>query len=133
MCILPKDKKVKPNSFGEKNALNEKMEYLMPYTRLKPTHSTGMQLTNVAKYEQEPPLLDDVNLPSATSLVSSKKSQTSNVSKQPFVQLKGSSEMEIAPTKMSKKQLKVAQDQLKKLTKINIHLHGKFKHLHSFN
>lgn len=126
MYIPSKDKKVKPNSFGEQNALNVKMEYLMPYTRLKPTHSTGMQITYVAKNEPE----SSANLSSATSLVSCNKSQTSNVSKQSFVPLKGSSEMEIAPTKMSKKQLKVAQDQLKKLTKINIHLHGKFTHFY---
>lgn len=124
----PKNKKVQPNSLDDIRIINVhrdatffdvKMEYLMPYTRLKPAATTGMQLKNfVVKSDQEP-YLDDVSL---ATMKSAKKNQKHALNHQ-FKHLKNSSEF--SPTKMSKKQLKVAQDQLKKLSKINIHLHGK--------
>lgn len=134
MDAPPTYKKFQPNSFDENHIIDSheyvfsaEMEYLMPYTRLKPKASTGMQLKNVKKSDQP----DAVNLTTTSSVVSSKTIQK-HVLNQPFKQLKSSSAVEISPSKMSKKHLKVAQDQLKKLTKINIHLHGKYNNCMSF-
>lgn len=108
---------------------SRKMEYLMPYTRLKATVSTGMQLNNVKKIEHQETSSDSVLLATATNLVNSKKIQKHVLNQQAlnqqFKHLKNPLDVDFSPTKMSKKQLKLAQDQLKKLTKINIHLHGK--------
>lgn len=98
----------------------------MPYTRLKPRASTGMQLKNVKKNEHQVP--DAVNSTTIPSVVSSKTIQKHVLNQQ----LKSSSAVEFSPSKMSKKHLKLAQDQLKKLTKINIHLHGKSNNCMSF-
>lgn len=129
------DKKFQSNPIADvrtirsqhQEALHVEMEYLMPYTRLKSTavSSTGMQITNVKKNEPEP--VSDVH-----NVAVSSKTIQKHVLNQQFKQLKGSSEAEFSPTKMSKKQLKVAQDQLKKLTKINIHLHGKYGAMFNF-
>ncbi len=123
-----KNKKLKPNSIddirqidSQKEGFNAKMENFIPYARLKPIATTGMQLTNVKRKEAEPNLcVDTVNV------VSSKKIAKHALNQQ-FQHLSSESEIEFPPTKMSKKQLKVAQEQLKKLTKINIHLSGKLK------
>lgn len=104
-------------------AFNIEMEYFIPYARLKNAPQSGMQLTAVKRTEQAP----SANVTSSvvsTNVISSKKVQKHALNQQ-FSNVKGS-EIEFSPTKMSKKQLKVAQDQLKKLTKINIHLSGKF-------
>lgn len=107
------------------------MEYFqfampLPYTRFNATSSsTGMQIRNVKKIAPE---CDPDAQNTATNKVAvSSKTIQKHVLNQPFKNLKVSSETEFSPTKMSKKQLKLAQEQLKKLTKINIHLHGKFE------
>ncbi|XP_037039396.1 ankyrin repeat and fibronectin type-III domain-containing protein 1-like isoform X2 [Bradysia coprophila] len=99
------------------------MEYFIPYARLKNVPQNGMQLTTVKRNEQAPTTNATTTVVSA-NVVSSKKIQK-HVLNQQFSNLKGS-EIEFPPRKMSKKQLKVAQDQLKKLTKINIHLSALF-------
>ncbi|KAG4078322.1 hypothetical protein HA402_013032 [Bradysia odoriphaga] len=103
-------------------AFNIEMEYFIPYARLKNVPQNGMQLTTV----KQPPTTNGTTTVVSANVVSSKKIQK-HVLNQQFSNLKGS-EIEFPPRKMSKKQLKVAQDQLKKLTKINIHLSKLFKH-----
>lgn len=111
---------------SHENVFSAEMAYLMPYTRLKSRPSSGMQLTTVKRNEhQERPSTDAVNLVTGSSLVSSKTIQKL-VLNQPFKPI------EFSPPKMSKKNLKLAQDQLKKLSKINIHLHGTYDHFISF-
>lgn len=101
----------------------------MPYTRLKPCPTTGMRVTSIKKNEPENALDTNHSLTTTNNAsdvqVNSKKIQKQVMQVQVQVQnLKGSADSEFLPTKMSKKQLKLAQEQLKKLTKINIHLHG---------
>lgn len=102
------------------------MEYFVPYTRLRPTPTSGMQLTNVRANVQPNATQDPtVDAHLATVNAMSGKKIKKFVQNEQFKQL-NVAEMDFPPTKMSKKQLKMAQDQLKKLTKINIHLSGKF-------
>lgn len=103
-------------------AFNIEMEYFIPYARLKNVPQNGMQLATVKRNNEQVPSANATSVVSA-NVVSSKKIQK-HVLNQQFNDVKGS-EFEFSPTKMSKKQLKVAQDQLKKLNKINIHLSGK--------
>ncbi|KAJ6636312.1 Ankyrin repeat and fibronectin type-III domain-containing protein 1 [Pseudolycoriella hygida] len=106
----------------QKTNFEETMEYLMPYTRLKPKATTGMQLTSVRKTDRES---SSETLTRSSSVVNGKQIQKSVINQQ-FTNLTGSSEVEFSSTKLSKKQLKLAQDQLQKLSKINIHLHALF-------
>lgn len=98
------------------------MEYFIPYARLKPIASNGMQLTNVKRTEHDSSM-EMIDSMAITNVNSGKKIKKL-VQNEQFKQLKSSAEIEFPSAKMSKKQLKVAQDQLKKLTKINIHLSG---------
>lgn len=102
------------------------MEFLMPYTRQKPPTLAGMQLLSIKKFE--PTNISTINHISTVSdgHLDNKKHQK-QIYQQPKL-LKNASDVECMPRKMSKKQLKLAQQQLKKLTKINIHLHGTYFH-----
>lgn len=103
------------------------MEYLMPYTRPRPCSSTGMEVATIKRNGPENTENSSPTENIAGDIhVNSKKIQKQVLQQVKQLKCSSESESEFLPTKMSKKQLKLAQEQLKKLTKINIHLHGKF-------
>lgn len=92
----------------------------MPYPRQnQPPKIVGMQFASIKKYEYTSITTDDdnTNSMSTTEVIHSDIYQ-SNKKNHKLLQ------HQHLHSKMTKKQLKLAQAQLDKLTQINIHLHG---------
>lgn len=91
----------------------------MPYPRqTQPPKIVGMQFASIKKYEHITTTADDDNANSMS---------TTEVIHSDIYQNKKNHKLlqhQHLHSKMTKKQLKVAQAQLDKLTQINIHLHG---------
>lgn len=97
------------------------MEFLMPYSRQnQPPKIVGMQFASIKKCEHTNITADDdnTNSMSTTEVIHSDIYQNNNKKNHKLLQ------HQHLHSKMTKKQLKVAQAQLDKLTQINIHLHG---------
>lgn len=95
----------------------------MPYPRQnQPPKIVGMQFASIKKYEHTNITTDDDNTTtmSTTEVIHSDIYQ-SNGKTHKLLQ-----HQQHLHSKMTKKQLKLAQAQLDKLTQINIHLHGTF-------
>lgn len=95
------------------------MEFLMPYPR-QPPKIVGMQFASIKKYEHTNITTDDdnTNSMSTTEVIHSDIYQNNKKSHKLL------QHQHLQHSKMTKKQLKLAQAQLDKLTQINIHLHG---------
>lgn len=98
------------------------MEFLMPYPRQnQPPKIVGMQFASIKKYEHTNITTDDDNANSmSTAEVINSDIYQNNKKNHKLLQ------HQHLHSKMTKKQLKLAQAQLDKLTQINIHLHGTF-------
>lgn len=94
----------------------------MPYPRQnQPPKIVGMQFASIKKYEHTNITTDDDNANSmSTAEVINSDIYQNNKKNHKLLQ------HQHLHSKMTKKQLKLAQAQLDKLTQINIHLHGTF-------
>ncbi|KAG4075868.1 hypothetical protein HA402_003694 [Bradysia odoriphaga] len=114
--VAPKTCQSKPVG---KNS-NSNMEFLMPYPRQnQPAKIVDRQFASVKKYENTNITADDENTNSNTTDVIHSDFYENNKKNHKL-------HHQHLHSKMTKKQLKLAQAQLDKLTQINIHLHALF-------
>lgn len=103
---------------------NSNMEFAIPYARQdRPVKIVSRHFPSVKKHEHTSITTDD-DITNRSSTTTEKIHSDSNQNNNKKIhKLQRQQQLH---RKMTKKQLKLAQAQLDKLTQINIHLHGKY-------